>query len=340
MKASLIPLSISIVLPFIPLRDIGAASVPAAEQQAAFEELAATSQIADFIRDEAGNYRFIRLEQSPYKEPGPMHPGLRPEQMKLFRKFPKLEAVTLRGQLLPDEAYQVLGEIDSLRLVCLADVSPGSNKRAWPEQIPEPTGEYIRFLEKLPNLEVLDLEHSFRIDRSIFPELPAMPKLRFLCVDTVHSKPDLLEFLSKTPNLHTVRLHRTDFSNEDIAALLERLPHLEYLYIKPGNGFDYRGLAHLSSHSALKALRLGPGVGEILWENGLEHLVQVESLEALQIPVQNEKQKAGVTDADLQRLRQARPDLVINEPYREFAKRMTGYEGIQWRWGRQPQHQH
>lgn len=315
------------------------ATVPAMEQQAAFEQLSATSQLVDFIRDDSGNYRFIRLEQSPYREPGPEYPGLQPEQMTLFRKFPKLEAVTLRGQLLPDDAYHVLGDIGSLRLVCLADVLPSSQKREWPDDIKKPGADYVRFLEKLPNLEVLDLEHSFRIDGSIFPELPAMPKLRFLCVDTVHSKPELLAFLAKTPNLHTVRLHRTDFSNADIAQLLELLPDLEYLYIKPGKGFDYRGLIHIQNHSALKALRLGPGVGAIPWEDGLEHLVAAEQLEALQIPVQNEKRQAGVTEADLQRLREARPDLIINEPYREFVNRMAGYEGIEWRWGRQPHHQ-
>jgi len=316
----------------------GAAEVSSSLQEAAFRELATTSEIADALRDKEGNYRFIRLEQSPYREPGPEHPGLKPEQMELFRNFPKLEGLTLRGQMLPDAAYQVLGELDSLRLVCLADVLPGASKRKWPEGIEEPTGEYIRFLEKLPNLEVLDLEHSFRIDRSIFPELPAMAELRFLCVDTVHSKPDLLAFLEKAPGIQTLRLHRTDFGNEEIARALELLPGLEYLYIKPGQGFDHRGLAHIPGHPSLRFLRLGPGVGELPWEEGLEYLVEADHLEAVQIPIRSEKQTAGASAEDITRLREARPDLLINEPYRDFAKRMVGGGEINWRWGGQPRY--
>lgn len=145
----------------------------------------------------------------------------------------------------------------------------------------------------------------------------ALPELKVLIVDVGLSDDfgELFPFLQKSPKLERLKLHRCTFSDEQMAQILDALPALKVLEIKPagntpGKRWSHRSLGLVARHPNIEILRL---IHEdslpLPWENGLEPLVAAKNLRVLMFPT---KGKHTVNPDDLARLEAARPDLQIN----------------------------
>jgi len=293
-----------------------------AEQQAVFEKLAATSRYATCEKDEDGNLTCLVLNQlGPEKPFDDQAPGLSDADLPLLLHFPELRALTLCGQPLTDEGYAFLRafpELEAVRLANLTVPKPG------PPATGRATSEAILHLDGMRGLKVLDLTHTFRMqgDPDVLGEMRGFPELRTLIVDVgiADDPEELLPFLEKCPKLERLKLHRTTLSQVEFERLFEMLPELRYLEVKPrgntsGKRWSHESLALVPEHPKLEVLRLIHGDALPLpWEDGLEHLVEAEHLKVLWFPERPDtgEEDHAVKEAELERLRAARPGLAIN----------------------------
>ena len=292
---------------------------PPAGQQAVFEKLAAKSGFATCEKDAEGNVIFVAFNQlGPQKPFDKSAPGLTDADLSEILRFPKLRGLTLCGQPLSDAAFETLEAFPDLEAVRLANIAT-----AKPEPAATPaTSAAFLHLDGMRQLKVLDLTHSFRLDGpDTLSQLQGFPELRELIVDVeIANDPDeLLPFIAKSPKIERLKLHRTTLSHDQFSQLLEALPNLRYLEIKPngntpGKRWSHESLALLSKHPNIEVLRLIHGDALPLpWESGLEHLVAATNLKAIAFPKPDKgEEDRAVKPEDLEKLKAARPDLLIN----------------------------
>lgn len=308
------------------------------DQQAVFEKLAAKVGFATRETDEAGNVVFVALNQlGPQKPFDRDAPGLRDEDMERLLHFPALRGLTVCGQPLTDAGFEVLRAFPDLEVVRLANLTV---PKPEPAEAGRPTSEAILALDGMRELRVLDLTHTFRMrdDPDVLSRMRGFPELRVLIVDVglADDPEELLPFIEKSPKLERLKLHRTTLGEEEFVRLLDALPNLRFLEIKPrgntpGDRWSHQSLALIPKHPNIEVLRLIHGDALPLpWENGLEHLVAAPNLKVLWFPDPDDgEEDRAVTEADIDRLRAARPDLEINpdrQRLRELQPEPVNYE--------------
>ncbi len=279
------------------------------EQQAAiYKRLAAKTYLARKATDADGNLIWICLNHMPpYRKKKPDAPGLLDADMKLLLHFPKLQGVTIQGQGLTDEGYKVLAAFPDLVVASLPNPAKPFKR---PDDVPQPSKDFILPLANCRKLQVLDITHTFGIRDSALPQMPGFPELRFLSVDVGHSGPDLLKFLAKCPKIEVLRLHRTPMSDADLKTVLELCPKLRFLMIKRGRNkkdpITARSLRHFQQHKKIEIVQFSHNPPALPWTDGLEHLLYVPNLKLLAT-----KPETTYRQEDFDRLRQERPDLEI-----------------------------
>lgn len=312
------------------------------EQAQVFEELAAKTGYAAHETDAEGNIIFICLNQmGPEKPFHQGRPGLGDDDLARLLHFPKLQAITLVAQPATDAGYAVLKSFPDLRSVRLGNLC---TPKPEPAEAGAPTSATIAHLDGARKLQILDLTHTFRMDDAdeVLASMQGFPELEVLIVDVgISNRPEaLLDFIAKCPKIKRLKLHRTTLSEADFARLLSALPDLEYLEIKPsgnkpGERWSHQSLALLRDHRSVKVLRLIQGDALPLpWKNGLEHVVEARGLEVLRFPNRGYeirgREQDVVPEADLERLRQARPELIINPPKAILEERMPNPSPFHW----------
>ena len=168
-------------------------------------------------------------------------------------------------------------------------------------------------LGSLQNLRTLDMKHSFSVKgEPCIQDMATFPALEKLVVDTVHSNAELIPFVQRHPGIRWLRIHRSSMTNDDFAQVAAALPNLEILEIKPRNQkqagiIGPPALRHLQGLDKLRWLYLSHEWYQAPWEGGLEHLVDIPSLEAVQIAIGEGPERLAL----LERLAEARPELWI-----------------------------
>jgi len=294
-----------------------------AEQIDLYNQLAAKTYRAELAQDADGNIIFIGLNQANiHKKDNPDAPGISDEDMALLARFPKLQGLTLPNQPLTDAGYAQLANLPNLRIASIGNIM--TNKAAPTKA----TSRAITYLDGARNLEVLDLTHTFGMegDPPVLQDMQGFPELKVLIVDVGLSNDfdEFFPFVQKSPKLERLKLHRCNFSEKQMAQILDALPNLKVLEMKPsgntpGKRWSYTSLKLVAEHPNIEVLRLiQKHALPLPWENGLEHLVAAKNLKVFVFP-NHGYQIRGVEDrvvapADLERLRAARPDLTINPP--------------------------
>jgi hypothetical protein len=286
------------------------------EQQKVYKELAEKTYFAHQETDEQGNIIYVCFNQmGPFKKNNPDAPGLTGEDLAQFTRFPKLEGFTLQGQPLRPEDYAVLRAFPDLKVAGLKNLATNDKLADDLDYAPA-----LRYLKDMKNLLVLDLTHSFGLqdNEPVLNELE-FPELETLIVDVGYADDfdELMPLIAKSPKITRLKLHRTPFSDEQMKQILDALPNLVWLEMKPrgntpGKNWSHQSLAMIPQYPNIQYLRLIHGDALPLpWENGLEHLANAENLKLLQFPNAKDPEKE-VKEEDLQKLREALPNLQIN----------------------------
>lgn len=305
---------------------------PPAEQQGIFAELAAKTYLAKQAVDAEGNLVWVGFNHMEiYAKENPGAPGLGDDDLASIRHFHRLRGITLQGQPLSDAGYAILADFPELEVAGLPNPakSPGRPK----DQPQLCSRDFIRPLDACRKLKVLDLTHTFALDRIPIDELQGFPELRFLSVDVGASDARLLAFLARCPRITNLRLHRTTLTNADLEKLLALLPELQSIEIKPDDRLpidrriNHRALAALAEHPTLEVCAWSHrGALPMPWDDGLEHVLQARRWRGFSIPLEGE----GAPQAeDLERLRREFPELQINPPKIKSLRRIPFPE---WDW--------
>ena len=301
---------------------------PPEEQLKIFKEMAEKSQFSVYETDDAGNITFVGFANRGGRNKGPNEkqikhdddrPGLTNEDFGKILYFPKLEAVATQFQRITNKGYAVLTAFPGMVAINLSNLENGP----WAEDKQEEmrdriSPELFRYLDGMRNLRYWNTTHSFGFqdEEDVLQELQGFPELRYLNVDVGHADDfdELYPFIQKSPKLEFLKLHRTTLSEAQVKMILDALPNLKRLDIKPrgnkpGERWSYQSLALIKNYPNLESLRLIHGAALPLpWENGLEHLVEAKNLKYFEFP---RNDKNAPDPEDLKRLQEARPDLVI-----------------------------
>jgi len=316
----------------IALTSFGRAEQPATistspdRQLEIFRGLAEKSQFSVYETDADGHLIFIGFcnrngrhastppeQQTKHRD---QRPGLDDDDFRKILHFPKLRAVATQFQRISDDGYAVLTAFPDLVAVNLSNLKTAMKNDDQPQT---PTSQTLLYLDQLRQLQDWNTTHSFgyQDEPPVLNEMQGFPELRSLNVDVGHADDfdELFPFIQKSPKLEFLKLHRTNFSEAQIKQILDLLPNLKRLDIKPrgntpGKRWSYRSLRLIQDYPNLESLRLiHADALPLPWEDGLEHLVAAKQLKYLDFPISGDGRE--VRPEDLQRLQQARPDLKI-----------------------------
>ena len=317
-----------IPVPFCPGADYQTIPTPPSEQMAIFKEMAAKTNFSVYKLDESRNIVFVGFchgkhgrsaypDEQQIDKKGQDLPGLTDADFAKILHFPQLRAVATQFQTITDDGYAVLRAFPELEAVNLSNLKTGFKDEASAGA--PPTSAVFRHLEGARDLRYWNTTHSFGYQKepAVLQELTGYPDLEYLNVDVGHANDfeELFPFIQKSPKLKFLKLHRTNFREEEVKMILDALPELERLDIKPsgnepGERWSYQSLALIKNYPNLKSLRLIHGDALPLpWENGLEHLVEAENLKYFDFPMEADGKQ--VSSEALQRLQEARPELII-----------------------------
>jgi len=300
---------------------------PPEEQLQIFEEMAAKETFACYDTDEAGNIIFVGFNHAHHgRNPFPRSqerrndkgtvPGLSDEDFQKILHFPKLRGVAAQNLKLTDAGYAVLEAFPELEVLNLSNLKTG-----WPDDYtgPTPGSRTLQVVDGARGLKIWDTTHSFGFndEPAILNEMQGFPELKVLIVDVGHANDfdELFPFIQKSPNIEFLKLHRCTFSEDQMRQILEALPNLKRLDMKPngntpGERWSYQSLALLKDYPNIQYVRLIHGDALPLpWENGLEHLADANGLTHIEFPL--EDRGRAVDPADIKKLMEARPDLNI-----------------------------
>lgn len=283
---------------------------PGPAQKAVVDELSAKVLKTDVEYDADGNVVALNFDnhqqhQKRYDDKGASRPGLADEDFAKIVAFPKLQSLWLLRQPLNDEGYAVLAnfpQLKSFRIEYHGNAFDGTPRAKTA------TSAYQKHVEGLQELEDLEFKHNFRVKDTMVDQLRGFPKLKRLELDVADAASKAVPFLKRCPKIEVMELHRTEMNNDELGEVIDALPKLRDLTIKPGYSrtFDAAFLAHLARAQSLETLSFHFFKPKDLpWENGLEHLVKAPALKQVMLPGFPKDTPAVV------KLREARPELEI-----------------------------
>ena len=285
-----------------------------AEQEAAVAALTSSAVRSTVLKDTAGNVTHLaitnhaNLWRGEGPAPAPLDPAIFRENIL---KLPFLEAIGLEQQLLGDEEYALLGNLQRLRDVRL-------HYMYFRRRGNLATADAPLFINQLPaSLQVLELKHNFHIEGGCMDRLNPQPALVKLEIDTGYATPAAVPFILAAPGIRNLQIHRTSMSSADFARVVQGLPSLEILEVRPQANRDDpitgRSLEALRAHPSLQILRASLNWRVLDWDNGLSALASIPTLRHIVInPSDIDAYKEqGTSHPSIQRLHQARPDIRI-----------------------------
>jgi hypothetical protein len=165
--------------------------------------------------------------------------------------------------------------------------------------------EFMPKLNTLQKLKWLELKHLFGLDTTHVQELGTFPQLVRLELDNRSAQEEALGFLKKNPTVLDFELHRSGLNNDQIGEIVDALPNLQRLALKPrGKAFDAAALEHVKRLPDLRVFGFHQWKEDMFfWENGLQHLVDAPSLEFIEVAGGHRDHPA------VRKLLEARPDI-------------------------------
>ena len=268
---------------------------PDPEQREVVLALAARVSRCNASYDQQGNLTGILLcNHNAFSRVKPeTRPGADDATFARLSVVPSLRQMQLLKQPLSDDAFAILQQWPDLEIFCI-EGHKGDN-----------TGRFMRFINGHPKLKWLELKHLFGLDGTTVDELQAFPQLVRLELDNASATNRALPFLRRNPQIRDFELHRSNMSNEEIAELVDSLPNLERLALKPkGRCFDHRCLEDVSQLPELKVFGFHHWKEKMfVWEDGIEHLADMPLLTHVECP------RKMWDNEPMKKLRAAKPNL-------------------------------
>jgi len=303
---TLLPLFALLALPFANLQ---AADPDPATQKAAAEALGAAVVAHEIVYDDDGNVIKIALSNhtgTPRGKAGnPDAPGIEAELFTRILELPHLQAVAIEKQPIGNDSYALLGQLNNLTDVRLHYMDRDKADSEAP-----------LFLNDLPKpLTILEIKHNFGIKGGCMESLKPQPELLKLELDTGFATDEAVAFITQSPKITNLQMHRTSMNDEQMRTVLAALPNLEILEIKPANQKEnpitVRTLQALANAENLQVFQGVSGWGdEIVFEGGLDVFVNLPNLK--QINFRPKGIENILEHPAIQKLHEARPDILIN----------------------------
>ncbi len=229
--------------------------------------------------DEDGNLiSLVVRHKNLYRRDQPEKPGLNNEDMRALLAFPKLRSLEIWNVPVDAEGLKVLPKLPALEELELrelyqrVEIKPG----------------FLLFLNDMPRLKILDLMHWFGLDSYGLDDLTGLPNLEVLNVDKPAAHMKLVNFVAKCPKIKVLGLHRVPLTEDEFLKLVEVAPNLEALLMRhtfrgrKGSRRHWQALRLMRRAPKLKLLNLGDDYAPpYVWEDGLEHLVDMPQLKVL-----------------------------------------------------------
>jgi len=313
--------------------DLALVDTPPERQLEIFHQMAAKTVLSSYDTDADGNITYVAFVHSKYakdttrpaervvrNDPDSDLPRLDDADFRMIRHFPKLTGLTVQFQTISEEGYAVLRSFPELRVAALKNIKTGFKAAGLDQDAV--TDSVFMHLDDARRLEVFDTTHTFgmssREEQKTLSRMQGFPELKVLIVDVGHADDfdELFPFIQKCPKIEWLKLHRCTFSDAQMQQILDALPELERLEMKPrgntpGERWSPQSLRLVAEHPGITHLRLIHGDALPLpWEDGLAHLAADTSLEVIEWPGSKDPAKAVSAQA-ISRLQEARPDLVI-----------------------------
>lgn len=274
------------------------------------EAFAARSVGSKIICDDAGNVLKLALSRHAATEGAPMPPGVGDAEFGGILKLARLEAVFIEKMPLSDASYALLGQLKSLKDVRIhypTQSKPLANSAPF-----RATDRFALFLNQLPGLKVLQLKHIFGMNGDAMRGLAPQTELEHLEIDTVCAKASAVPFVIAATKLRNLQVHRCEWTDADLQRVLGALPRLEVLELKPNivpsDPIAARSLRGLIKCPQLKLVQLTGKWADLAFDSGLDVLAKLSALR--QVNFLGFK-GLGIASEAMQRLHQARPDLLI-----------------------------
>lgn len=256
---------------------VPAGVTPKAEQKAVVDALAARVSRCDAAYDQDGNLISLLLcNHNAFSRIKPQtRSGVDDATFRRLNVVPSLKQLHLLKQPLSDDAFAILRQWPDLEVFCI-EGHKGDH-----------SGRFMLHLNGHPNLKWLELKHLFGLDGTAVDQLDAFPKLERLELDNASATARCLPFLKRNPQLRDFELHRSTMTNEEIAALVDALPRLERLALKPlgKKCFDHRCLKEVTGLTELKVFGFHHWKEKLfVWHDGIEHLAELPELAYVECP--------------------------------------------------------
>jgi len=291
----------------------GAENLSPSAQKALAETIASKAQQSEIWTDDEGHVTgLVLINHQALDKKAPGKPGIDDSDLEKMTQFPKLTALTLEAQAVGDNGLAILEELPGLKQVGFHYMAKNPGASA--------SEKCATVLDGKPNLEILEIKHSFRMDGfSIEKIQTSMPKVWRLVLDTPLTADQTLHLVRLCPNVRDLQLHRTQCTPEQLAEIGKLLPNLEVLWWKPKDGLEAADLAALSHFRKLRIFSPQHFRNQLSYENGWDALLEVPSLERLEVAIKDDENGTA-----LRKLREEHPGLVIDSRL----TRSRNYDGL------------
>ncbi|MEQ8784830.1 MAG: hypothetical protein RIC55_00965 [Pirellulaceae bacterium] len=284
------------------------------EQQSLARRLGEKVQRFEMWTDDEGNVTgLIFINHQALTRSAGEKPGVNDDDLARLAGFPKLTAVNFEGQPIGDRGLAVLKRFPGLKQAGFHYMAKAEGASASPD--------FITVVDGMRDLEILEIKHNFKMPAINVHKLKGtFPKVWRLVLDTPLSAEQTMHLVSLCPNVTDLQLHRSPLSAEQLSEFARRLPKLEVLWWKPKGRLLPEHLTAIKGFTRLRIFSPQHFKNSLDYEQTWRRLAEMPSLERLEIAGDG----AEANRAALQRLKTARPDLVIDSKL----TRSRNYEGL------------
>lgn len=198
---------------------------------------------------------------------------LNDNDMKDLRTLCQLQSIWLEGQGVTDEGIAVLAEFPKLTEARFHYMN---------RLMPRVTPDFISPIAVHRDLRVLEIKHNFGSplnNETSVHTLDGFPLLERLVLDNAAAGPEAVSLIRKCPRVKTLQLHRTSMSDSDFQNVVDALPLLDTLWLRPiRNNMTEIGLEALRGHTSLEVVGMNLDFQDFESETALAPFVSIPTL--------------------------------------------------------------
>ncbi len=270
-------------------------STPAA-QQALIDRFTPKLDKIEVEYDSLGNVVHVKFLNHKESE----RTRLNDDDMKDLLTLHRLRSVWLEGQGVTDEGVAVLAKFPELVEVRFHYMN---------RLMPRVTADFVAPIAVHRDLRVLEIKHNFgsplNAETSVHG-LDGFPLLERLVLDNAAAGPEAVALIHKCPKVKTLQLHRTTMSDSDFQDVVDALPLLDTLWLRPiRNSMTENALNALEGHASLVEVGMNLDFKNFTSQTALAPFVSITTLKKFRFVDIENLQPA------YQWFREQRPDVLI-----------------------------